>query len=132
MRTRVSFSFEQVNRTRVQNDERLVYADGAGVYQGRLGDVQLWPVGPVERRHHFGQEAVECGELSRPHPHGVRLEQESDSALSEKPHDFSHRFIEPGYCAQCLQRSAIGGVLPTYRRDFGQDDSRASARAAVR
>ena len=74
----------------------------------------------------LGVEVPELGELRRPDPDGVALEQQPDAALAAQqgerlPDDLVHAGDGP----QGLQRGAIGRVLPGDAGDLGEGLARA-------
>ena len=110
---------EQLDRRRVDHDERLVDAVRAGVEERRLGDVELGHVGPVEGGGDLGVQVPEPGELARPDPDGVALEQEPDAALAaEQREHLADHLVHPGHRPKRLERRPVGGVLPGDRGDL--------------
>jgi len=52
------------------------------------------------------------GELRRPDPHGVGLEEQAHAALAEEAVHLPDHLVEPRDGPQGAQRRAVGGVLP--------------------
>ncbi len=86
---------EQLQRAGVDDDERPVHAEGAGVDERRLRHEQIGPHFPVHRRQHVGVECVEPRELRRAHAYGIGLEQQPDAALTDEGEHLLHHFVEP-------------------------------------
>ena len=92
---------EQLDRRRVNHDERLVDAVCAGIEEWRLGDVDLRDRRPVERRHDFVVQVPEFGKLRRTEAHRVALKEQPNPALPT--HEGEHlpdHFIDSGDPAQ--------------------------------
>src|SRR5690349_3863469 len=115
---------QRVDRTGVHDDKRVVEADGAGVHEWCLRDVQLRPGRPIERLEDLGINLIEARALTRAHPNGVGQKELANAALAEEARDLSHDFVEAGNGAQCVERGAIGGMLPGARGDLREIDAR--------
>ena len=73
---------QQLDRGRVDHDERLIDAVGAGVEERRLGDVELGHDRPVEGGDDFVVQVPERGKLRRPDADRVALKEEPHAALA--------------------------------------------------
>src|ERR1051326_6150005 len=99
----------------MDDDERLVEADGHRVGDRRLRHVELGAIRPVERLEYFGRHRVHLRALSRSDLHTISQEQLPNSAFAEEAGNFADDFVEPGNGAQCVERGAIGWMLPRTR-----------------
>jgi hypothetical protein len=72
---------EQLDRCRVDDDERGVDPVGPGIEERRLGDVQLGNGGPVEGGCDLGVQLPESGKLRGPYPNRVPLKQQPNTTL---------------------------------------------------
>ena len=117
---------EQLERGRVEHDERIVDAVRAGVEHRRLRHVQLRHLGPVEGGADLDVERVGLGKLLVAGAHRVALEEQPDAALAAQDgDDLPDHVVEAGHRAHGLERGAIGGMLPRDAGDLREGATRA-------
>lgn len=110
------FRVEQLEGARVDDDEGAIDTEDPGVRKRCLGDEELGLFRPVERFEDLPEESIELGELLLPHPNGVRLENESNAALSDEPDQTPSHLVEARNRPQGLKSGAVGGMLPGHRQ----------------
>ena len=112
---------EQRNGTRIQNDEGLFHAVGAGVYDGRLRNEEVVFPLHVERLQHLAIHLVNARELVRSHLDRVRLKSEPDRLLSEDAEELAKHLVKYGQATKRLKCRLVGRVFPGSGCDFSEN-----------
>ena len=100
-----------LDQARVEDDERIVHADGAGVDDGRLRYEQGRYV-VVENLTCADERFVDVGILVGPDLHGGRLKHRVDVLLPEDADNLLQKRVEACDLLKSTERGPVGRVFP--------------------
>src|SRR3982751_407048 len=112
---------QQLDSGRVDHDKRGVDTIGTGVEEGRLRNVQLGDLSPIEGRGDLGMQMPELGKLRWADPDGVALEEETNAPFSaQHAEHLPDDLVDTRNAPKRLEGGAIGRVLPRDGGDLGK------------
>jgi hypothetical protein len=120
-----------LHQRRIQDDERLVHPDGAGIQEGALRDEELRDLLHIEQSAGLLMEPVHLGELIIGDTHGGGERDKADRFFGGYPHQFLQNRIEAGNLLQSGKRGPVGGMLPGLGADIRESGLDFSDRGCI-